>query len=197
MAPGPEDDVSQAEKRAVLRNDAAVRAHANSNGETGTYLSHTHIDDAGGRFAAVNAATIVGQTPAPKYPAASTPFQSDPVGVEPPLGFSVNDLEPSTNQLAPPVAVEEPGPASDGDAPSDLADELRAEDAGPLSYRGEPLHSGRSFQPVKFGNELATNVGKGGPGTGRTLYGQSGLQGQHGPVAGSPRPQGRGFDERS
>jgi hypothetical protein len=28
------------------------------------------------------------------------------------------------------------------------------------------------------------------------LYGQSGQQGQHGPVAGSPRPQGRGFDER-
>ena len=67
---------------------------------------------------------------------------------------------------------------------------------GSSGYRGEPLHQDRSFQPVKFGNELATNVGKGGPGAGRTLYGQSGQQGQHGPVAGSPRPQGRGFDER-
>ena len=68
---------------------------------------------------------------------------------------------------------------------------------GSSGYRGEKLHSPeRNFQPVKFGNELATNVGKGGPGAGRTLYGQSGLQGQHGPVAGSPRPQGRGFDER-
>jgi len=67
---------------------------------------------------------------------------------------------------------------------------------GSSGYRGEPLHNDRNFQPVKFGNELATNVGKGGPGAGRTLYGQSGQQGQHGPVAGSPRPQGRGFDER-
>ena len=69
---------------------------------------------------------------------------------------------------------------------------------GSSGYKGEKLHgpAERNFQPVKFGNELATNIGKGGPGTGRTLYGQSGQQGQHGPVAGSPRPQGRGFDER-
>src|SRR5262249_3875475 len=38
-----------------LLNDARVR-----DGDTGTFLSHTHIDDAGGRFAAVNAAKIVG-----------------------------------------------------------------------------------------------------------------------------------------
>jgi hypothetical protein len=67
---------------------------------------------------------------------------------------------------------------------------------GESDYRGERLHNDRSFQPVPFGNEVALNVGKGGPGAGRTLYGQSGQQGQHGPVAGSPRPAGRGFDER-
>src|SRR6516165_6976222 len=33
------------------------------------------------------------------------------------------------------------------------------------NYRGDALHSGRSFQPVKFGNEVALNVGKGGCGT--------------------------------
>src|SRR5215469_11572591 len=56
-------------------------------------------------------------------------------------------------------------------------------------YRGEPLHNNRSFQPVKFGNEVALNVGKGGCGTGRTLYGQAGSQGQHGSVnPGNPRP---------
>ena len=65
---------------------------------------------------------------------------------------------------------------------------------GSSGYRGEPLHNNRSFQPVKFGNELATNVGKGGPGAGRTLYGQSGQQGTHGSVnPGNPRPQGRGI----
>jgi hypothetical protein len=60
---------------------------------------------------------------------------------------------------------------------------------GSSGYRGDPLHSGRSFQPVPFGNEVALNVGKGGCGTGRTLYGQSGSQGCHGqPASGNPRP---------
>jgi len=47
--------------------------------------------------------------------------------------------------------------------------------------RADP-YKGRSFDPVPFGNELVNNIGKGGPGAGRTLYGQSGLQGQHGSV---------------
>jgi hypothetical protein len=59
------------------------------------------------------------------------------------------------------------------------------------SYRGDPLHAGRSFQPVPFGNEVALNVGKGGPCTGRTIY-KTGSQGTQGSVAsGNPRPQGR------
>jgi hypothetical protein len=54
-------------------------------------------------------------------------------------------------------------------------------------YRGPKFHDGKSFQPVKFGNEVALNVGKGGCGTGRTLYGQSGSQGLHGqPAQGAP-----------
>jgi hypothetical protein len=41
------------------------------------------------------------------------------------------------------------------------------------NYRGDPLYAGPGYNPVKYGNELATNVGAGGPGKGRTLYGQS------------------------
>ena len=56
------------------------------------------------------------------------------------------------------------------------------------SYRGEPLHNNRSFQPVPFGNEVALNVGKGGPGNGRNVM-ASGSQGTHGQsAAGNPRP---------
>jgi hypothetical protein len=45
----PED---QAERRRVLLNDARVRNQSRnqSNGDTGTYLSHTH-SEVGGRFA--------------------------------------------------------------------------------------------------------------------------------------------------
>ena len=41
---------------------------------------------------------------------------------------------------------------------------------------------------TKLGNEVALNVGGGGPGTGRNLYGQSGTNAQHGPAAGKPAP---------
>jgi hypothetical protein len=59
------------------------------------------------------------------------------------------------------------------------------------NYRGDPLHSGRSFQPVPFGNEVALNVGGGGPGKGRDVH-ASGSQGVHGGTnPGNPRPQGR------
>jgi hypothetical protein len=67
-------------------------------------------------------------------------------------------------------------------------------------YRGEPLHNNRNFNPVKFGNELATNVGRGGPGTGRTLHGQSGSQGCHGQPAqgasGLPSTRGQWPDSK-
>jgi hypothetical protein len=57
------------------------------------------------------------------------------------------------------------------------------------SYRGEPLHRGPSFQKTMFGNQKALDVGKGGLGTGRTLYGQAGSQGTHGATnPGNPRP---------
>jgi hypothetical protein len=46
-----------------------------------------------------------------------------------------------------------------------------------------PMMDGSGFKKVPLGNELTTNVGKGGPGAGRTLYGKSGMQGQHGPSA--------------
>jgi hypothetical protein len=62
-------------------------------------------------------------------------------------------------------------------------DHVTTHGGGDTGYRGERLHNDRSFQPVKFGNELALNVKGGGPGTGRTLHGQSGSQGCHGTPA--------------
>src|SRR6516165_10113546 len=62
---------------------------------------------------------------------------------------------------------------------------------GSSGYRGEPLHgpAARNFQPTLFGNAKALDVGQGGCGTGRTLYGQAGSQGTHGqPAAGNPPP---------
>jgi len=65
---------------------------------------------------------------------------------------------------------------------------------GSSGYTGEKLHgpASRNAQFAPFGNEIAGNVGRGGPGAGRTLYGQAGSQGTHGSTnPGSPRPNSR------
>ena len=90
MTPGPEDEVTQAERRRILREGTTFHQHAQAFADE---LSQ-------GRFAATGVPTVTGATPIPKYPAAGA-HQSDPVGVEPPLGFSVNELEPSANHLPP------------------------------------------------------------------------------------------------
>jgi hypothetical protein len=68
-------------------------------------------------------------------------------------------------------------------------------------FAGEKLHNPeRNFQPVPFGNAVALNVGKGGCGTGRTIYGQAGSQGTHGTPAqgegGLPSTKGQWPDRR-
>jgi hypothetical protein len=60
---------------------------------------------------------------------------------------------------------------------------------GETGWRPGPLYGGRGFNPVPYGNEVALNVGKGGPGTGRTIY-HCGTQDLHG-SGGPQKPQGR------
>jgi hypothetical protein len=60
------------------------------------------------------------------------------------------------------------------------------------SYRGEAKRDGRGYEPPGMISDPVKAVGVSG---GRTIY-KTGTQDQHGQVAGSPRPQGRGFDER-
>jgi hypothetical protein len=65
---------------------------------------------------------------------------------------------------------------------------------GASGYRGEIFHKGPAYNPVKFGNEVALNVGGGGPGKGRDFISKCGTQGTQGPVnPGNPMP-GRGGD---
>jgi hypothetical protein len=123
MAPGPEDEVTQAERRRILREGTTFHQHAQAFAD--------EINQ--GRFAATGAPTVTGATAIPKYPAAGA-HQADPVGTEPPLGFSVDDMPNPTGDassgLSPPVAT---GPASDPAPLSDLADDEQRPDAGPPS----------------------------------------------------------------
>ena len=56
-------------------------------------------------------------------------------------------------------------------------------------YRGEPKRGGRGYEPPGMISDPVKAVGVGG---GRKVYG-SGSQSQHGDVAGSSRPAGRGI----
>jgi hypothetical protein len=90
------------ERRETLENDRLVREaeHRRIRLEGTTFhqfgQSQAH-DEVGGRFASISPITVVGANPTLKYPAAAA-HQADPVPIEPPLGFSVDDMpiEPST-----------------------------------------------------------------------------------------------------
>jgi hypothetical protein len=57
------------------------------------------------------------------------------------------------------------------------------------AFPKEQVGVGPAYTGSKLGNEIATNVGAGGPGKGRTTM-HCGSQGVHGPVnPGEPRPQ--------
>jgi hypothetical protein len=75
----------QHDRKEVLENDRRVREQGS------TYLAHTH-DDEGGRWA--KPSMVVGTTPTPQYPGAAPAWAHDPSGVEPPLNYQIDALEP-------------------------------------------------------------------------------------------------------
>jgi hypothetical protein len=114
------------ERRETLENDLRVLRERGS-----TFHQHAQSqasDLAQGRFAATGAPRVVGSTPSPasQYPAASAALQSDPVGVEPPLGIDINAMpgleNPTGVSVSPPVATG--APAVDGAPPSALEPRL-------------------------------------------------------------------------
>jgi hypothetical protein len=67
-----------------------------------------------------------------------------------------------------------------------------ATNKGSTGYRGASLIGPKQPISVKLGNEVALNVGGGGPGKGYKQYGQSGSQGCHGaPAKGDPMPKAK------
>lgn len=84
------DDASMAEKRRIIAEEqiSSYRAHAEANADM----------DLGGRFALVQKpATVVGASPGVSYPRLpeSSPWHTDPLPPEPPLGIDINAMEPT------------------------------------------------------------------------------------------------------
>ena len=118
------DQEEQAERRRVLANDARLRDQSRD-GNTGTYLSHTH-SELGGRFALTEHQTITGVvSPSPPPLPANSPWHgSDPVPDEPPLGYRIDEItgfeNPTGVSVFPPVATGDPAdaPSSDDGGPA-------------------------------------------------------------------------------
>jgi hypothetical protein len=128
------DADEQRERRETFAQDLDLRRRQEreQQAQGSTFLAHTHVDDAGGRFAVVHETTIVGSSLVTKYPQLSSGPWAGPdiVPPEPPLGYRINDVEPTGSS----PCGEATGPAS-ADAPSAAApsaDAPRA-DAGPFS----------------------------------------------------------------
>jgi hypothetical protein len=129
---GPEDDIAQAEKRRIIREQQ----------QGGTFFQHglAQADELSqGRFAATGAPRVVGSTPNPaaQYPAASSAHQTE-LPPEQPLGYSVDDmpgLEPST---AFPVVEQTDAPAGATAAAERLPPgSAQPDDAGASSFPTE------------------------------------------------------------
>jgi hypothetical protein len=147
----PTSQEEQEERKRVTLQDADLRRQQQQQEQsqrdpTGTFFSHTHADEisGGGRFAAVNPATVVGAQPLPTYPQlpSSSPWSgSDPVPDEPPLGFRIDVMPEQESSMAMwSSSIEATGPAP-ADAPSlsnsaSLGDAQRA-GAGPSSSQTE------------------------------------------------------------
>jgi hypothetical protein len=111
------------------------------NGDTGTYLSHTHDDTSGGRFRAIGTPSVTGTTPIPQYPQAGAPFQRDPVPDEPPLGYridAINPHDPEPSPECPVQATDDPAHApSSGSLVQQPSGGLVSERAGSSSSSNE------------------------------------------------------------
>ena len=108
------DEISQAERRRIMAEDRRGR----------TYFGQAQHadDDLGGRYAKVHSTTITGSSPI-SYPAqpSTSPWHHDPCPPEPPLGYSVDDVEPvgEVHERGPPSIAAAPAVEDVSGGPSD------------------------------------------------------------------------------
>jgi hypothetical protein len=86
------DEIAMKDKLDVLKNDALVR-------KAGTYHGIATADadqDRGGRYAGLTRPSVIGASPItyPQMPEGN-PWRCDPVPPEMPLGYDINDQEPT------------------------------------------------------------------------------------------------------
>jgi hypothetical protein len=141
----------EAERKAVLENDLQVlrQQQQKQQEQAGTFFSHAQAaanDTAGGRFAAVNAAKVVGQSPAiaASYPAASAAHQTE-LPPEPSLGFSIDEMPGLESSMAAPLS-------SSVEATGDPADAPSSDDGSPATPSGGSMSERAGSSPSQVGD---------------------------------------------
>jgi hypothetical protein len=130
MMTGPGDE--QVERAQVMKDEARMRERASTMFE---HAKSAAADELGGRFGnAQGKQHVVGATPGPAYPRlpGSSPWHGpDPVGQEPPLGYSIDAMPEPAGVLVSPAAPGDPAhaPSSSSSPPSPYGD-LMSERAG-------------------------------------------------------------------
>jgi hypothetical protein len=81
----------QAERRRVLAQDASVRQQQREQGASFHQFAEADAAIPLGRFTQDNAATVIGSTALPQYPAAAA-HQHDPVPIKPPTGYRIDAM---------------------------------------------------------------------------------------------------------
>jgi hypothetical protein len=148
-----ESQIDQAERKRVLDNDRRVKEQQQGS----TFLEHTH-SDAGGRFAQIGAAYVIGSKPdvASAYPAAATAHQIQ-LPNELPTGERIDEMipvGPDTFQGQGPASAPTPGhvDAADAGPPHSLeqASSFTAQATGPRPARTAPPVDAASVGPFSF-----------------------------------------------
>ena len=124
----------------------------------------------------------------PTKPIGTAPKSATRMGNNPGGGIGSRVVRPTGVRNGTPAKGLNPGGVSQG---GEALGNHVTDGSTKLPYRGEPVRN--NLTPaggmVKLGNEVATNVGKGGPGAGREVF-KTGSQGQCGPTR-SPNASGR------
>jgi hypothetical protein len=141
----------QTERCETFLNDLSLRNKTSGEATTFRTFAESDANQARGRYSAELATTVVGTTEFPPYPAASGPFQRDPVPDEPPLGFSVPRPEPI---VASPLVRATPTPAALS-TPLDI-ERVGAGFSSPQRFRSRPVTGSTSsnFPDVALGVSL-------------------------------------------
>jgi hypothetical protein len=148
------NEASQDERYEIVVNDRRVN----------TYLSHTDPNaELGGRYRKLEPQSITGQTPIPQA-YAGAPWTREDAGLEPPLGWSVEDQEP--------VGTEVRASLGDGSTfTTSVADDATA--ISTVASSEEPAPAPRS--PSSAGTSSPPSRGKGDASSGNSLLRLSGV----------------------